>query len=305
MPPRAERGFTLIELLAVIAIIGTLCALLLPAVQAAREAARRAGCANNLRQMGLALHGYHDAHGSFPMGYVAASDRDPYNTSPGWGWGAMILPHIEQTPLFGSANFALPVERPENLTARVAVVASYICPADRNPGTYIAERDDGSSVGVFQTNSYAACYGAGLAIDDQPGSGNGLFRRNLVVRISDVRDGTSGTIAVGERGACLVRTPWAGTPSGAVSSFTPNSGFAGYPAGAIGRGAELVVAHVDDIQFNAPGTGPDDFYSPHPLGGYFLFADGSARFVRDSVDLHVLRALCTRDHGEIVDGGAY
>src|SRR5262249_39442326 len=151
-----------------------------------------------------------------------------------------------------------------NLTARTSYVGSYICPADRSPGRYVAARADGSPVGEFQTNSYAACYGAGLEIDDQPGSGNGLFRRNLVVRLADVRDGASGTIAVGERGACLVRTPWIGTPSGAVSSFTPNSGFQGYQDGALGRGAELVVAHVDSVNFNAPGTGPDDFYSPHP-----------------------------------------
>lgn len=304
-PTRIRRGFTLIELLAACSIIGVLCALLLPAVQAAREAARRAGCANNMRQMGIALHGYHDASGSFPMGYVAESDHDPYDTTPGWGWAAMMLPHLEQTPLFDSANFDLPLERSGNLTTRTSAVGSYICPADRNPGLYVAAGADGTPVGLFRTNSYAACYGAGLAIDDQPGSGNGLFRRNLVVRLADVRDGTGGTIALGERGACLVRTPWAGTPSGAVSSFTPGSSFDGYPAGALGRGAELVVAHVDDVRFNAPGTGPDDFYSPHPLGGNFLFADGSTRFIRDTVDLHILRALCTRDHGEFVGADAY
>jgi prepilin-type N-terminal cleavage/methylation domain-containing protein/prepilin-type processing-associated H-X9-DG protein len=302
---RRRRGFTLIELLAVLSIVGLLCALLLPAVHAAREAARRAGCSNNLRQMGLALQGYHDARGSFPMGYVASSDTDPYVTSPGWGWAAMILPHLEQAPLFASANFGLPVERPENFTTRVAALDTYTCPADRNPGLYTATDQSGAVVGVFRTNSYAACYGAGLEIDDQPSSGNGLFRRNLVVRLSEVRDGSSSTIAVGERGACLVRTPWCGAPDGAISMFTPNSSFEGYPAGAIGRGAELVVAHVDDVQFNAPGTGPDDFYSPHPLGGNFLFADGSVRFVRDTVDLAVLRALCTRDLGEVVGSDAY
>jgi prepilin-type processing-associated H-X9-DG protein len=144
-----------------------------------------------------------------------------------------------------------------------------------------------------------------LEIDDMPGSGNGLFRRNLVVRLDEVRDGASGTIAVGERGACLVRTPWCGAPDGAVSSFTNGSSFAGYPVGAIGRGAELVVAHVDDVRFNAPGTGPDDFYSPHPLGGNFLLVDGSVRFIHDTVDLVVLRALCTRDLGEVVNSDAY
>ena len=300
-----RRGFTLIELLAVVSIVGIVCALLLPAVQAARETARRVGCANQLKQLGLALHGYHDALGSFPMGYVAAPDRDPYQTTPGWGWAAMILPHLEQSSLFDTGNFHLPIEWPDNLTTRTADVGTFLCPADRNPGRYVATRADGTPVGLFQTNSYAACYGAGMEIDDQPDSGNGLFRRNFVVRLADVRDGASGTIALGERGACLVRTPWAGAPSQAVSSITPNSSVQGYPPGAVGHGAELVVAHVGETVFNGPGTGPDDFYSPHPLGGNFLFADGSARFLRDAIDLRVLRALCTRDLGEILGGDAY
>jgi prepilin-type processing-associated H-X9-DG protein len=295
----------LIELLVVIATIGVLCALLLPAILAARESARRAGCLHNLRQMGLALHAYHDVHGSLPMGYVALLNSNPYATTPGWGWAAMILPQLEQPALFGAANFSLPVEYPANLTTRITEVATYICPDDRNPGRYEARRADGTPVGLFQTNSYAACYGAGLEIDDQPESGNGLFRRNAVVRLDDVRDGTSQTIAVGERGACLVQTPWAGAPSWAISTFTPNSGLANYDPGATGRGGELVMAHADTVRLNGPGTGPDDFYSPHPMGGNFLFADGSARFLHDTIDLRVLRALCTRDHGEIVSSDSY
>lgn len=299
-----SRGFTLIELLVVAAIFGILIALLLPAVHAARESARRAGCANNLRQIGLALSTYHEARGSFPMGYVAASDLIPYVTSPGWGWAAMTLPHLEQGSLFDSSNFSLPIEVAANHTSRITAVAAYICPADRNHGLYVAKQADGTPVGDFHTNSYAGCYGAGLEIDDQPGAGNGLFFRNAVVRIVDVRDGTSSTIAVGERGACLVKTPWAGTPLGAVSTFTPTSQLAAYAEGAVGRGAELVVAHVTEVNFNAPGTGPDNFYSPHPIGGNFLFADGSVRFVRDTIDLGVLRALCTRDQGEIISSDA-
>jgi prepilin-type N-terminal cleavage/methylation domain-containing protein/prepilin-type processing-associated H-X9-DG protein len=302
---RTRSGFTLIELLVVIAVMAILCALLLPAIQAAREAARRAGCSNNLRQMGLALHSYHDARSTFPMGYVAAPDPDPLQTSPGWGWAALILPQLELSPLFDSGNFSLPLERPDNLTTRITAVGIYICPADRDPGRYLATRADGSPVGEFQSNSYAACYGAGLNVDDQPGFGNGLFYRNVVVGIADVRDGTSSTIALGERGACLVRTPWAGTPSQAISSINSGSTLLAYNTYDIGRGASLVVARVNDVNFNAPGTGPDDFYSPHPIGGNFLFVDGSVRFVRDTIDLSVLRALCTRDQGEIVSADAY
>jgi prepilin-type N-terminal cleavage/methylation domain-containing protein/prepilin-type processing-associated H-X9-DG protein len=300
-----HRGFTLIELLVVIAVVGLLLALCLPAVQAARESARRVGCAHNLRQMGLALHAYNEAVGSFPMGYVAARSSSAYETSPGWGWAALNLPYLEQRPLHDSANFNLPIECSANMTTRLTVVATYVCPADRAPGKYVAVRVDDTPVGEFQTNSYAGCFGAGLEIDDQPWAGNGLFFRNRSVRVLEVLDGTSTTIAVGERGACLVKTPWVGAPSGAVSSFTSGSSLQAYALGATGRGAELVVAHANVVNFNAPGTGPDDFYSPHPLGGNFLFADGSVRFVRDSIRLPVFRALCTRDGGEIVSPDEY
>ncbi len=112
------RGFTLIELLVVIAIIAILIALLLPAVQAAREAARRVQCTNNLKQIGFALHNYHDALGTFPMGYAARGKfADGHSdTAPGWGWASMILPQLEQGPLFNAANMGLAVESPQNAT---------------------------------------------------------------------------------------------------------------------------------------------------------------------------------------------
>src|SRR5271157_1212209 len=104
-----RRGFTLIELLVVIAIIGMLIALLLPAVQAAREAAHRGSCVNNLKQMGLALQNYHDALGTYPMSYAARSRfiDGATDTAPGWGWAAMILPQMEQMNLFNAINFSL------------------------------------------------------------------------------------------------------------------------------------------------------------------------------------------------------
>jgi prepilin-type N-terminal cleavage/methylation domain-containing protein len=217
---KSSRGFTLLELLVVIAVMSTLAALLLPAVQYAREAARRVQCRNNLKQIGLALLNYHDALGSFPMGYVSPGPASPLSTSPGWGWASMILAQLEQGPLYSSINFSLPIEYGDNFTARTTAVSVFACPSDRNVCTYLAVRADGSGVARVHTNSYAACYGAGGDISEAPEFGNGLFVRNRVTRISSILDGTSQTIAVGERGACLVMTPWAGTPANAISQFT-------------------------------------------------------------------------------------
>src|SRR4029077_18917949 len=132
-PPtmKLRRAFTLIELLVVIAIISVLIALLLPAVQAAREAARRASCVNNLKQLGIALHNYHDTMGAFPPGYLSIMGPVTFdNTGPGWGWAARTLNQMEQSPLFNSINFVLGIEFPANQTARLTVVASFLCPTD-------------------------------------------------------------------------------------------------------------------------------------------------------------------------------
>src|SRR3954449_12054832 len=116
-------GFTLIELLVVIAIIGTLVALLLPAVQAAREQARRIACQNNLKQIGLALAQYANRHGAFPPGYVSVWDPlQGKELGPGWGWASMILPELEQQALSNNLTFELPLHLPAHLTVRTAML---------------------------------------------------------------------------------------------------------------------------------------------------------------------------------------
>ena len=135
---RACRGFTLIELLVAIAIIAVLIALLLPAVQAAREAARRVQCTNNLKQIGIALHGYHDAIGAFPMGYAAQLRfvDGATDTAPGWAWAAMVLPQLEQAPLFNAANFRLSVSAPANATVVATPLRTFVCPSDLTSGPF-------------------------------------------------------------------------------------------------------------------------------------------------------------------------
>ncbi|MCB1129315.1 MAG: DUF1559 domain-containing protein, partial [Verrucomicrobiae bacterium] len=120
-----RRGFTLIELLVVIAIIAILIALLLPAVQQAREAARRTECKNKLKQLGLALHNYHDTFRAFPAAFYRGT-----TTSPGWGWGTMILPYIDQAPLYNQWVMTVSYDNGQNQTARRTKLAAYKCPSD-------------------------------------------------------------------------------------------------------------------------------------------------------------------------------
>ncbi len=136
-----RRAFTLIELLVVIAIIAVLIALLLPAVQAAREAARRIQCTNNLKQLGIALHNYHDTVGAFPPGYLSLMDPVTFdNDGPGWGWAAFSLNQMEQLPLYNSINFVLGIEFPANQTARLTVHQQLPLPVRRLAAEYVHRR---------------------------------------------------------------------------------------------------------------------------------------------------------------------
>ncbi|HWE38339.1 MAG TPA: DUF1559 domain-containing protein [Isosphaeraceae bacterium] len=322
-----RRGFTLIELLVVIAIIGVLIALLLPAVQMAREAARRTQCANNLKQMGLALHNYQTAIGSFPMGYAAAARfvDGATDTSPGWAWGAMILPQLEQRPLFDAANFGLPVEAPQNLTAARALLNVYLCPSD-TPADAASAIDDGTGVvlGLLAPSSYASCVGGDESDTttgiNNDGKGRGVFFRNSAIRPQDIIDGLSNTIALGERAWAINNGVWAGALNRGVirrgpMNPCPTTGAAYY------RAATLVQAHMNVLNSIAdPDGGLDDFSSFHPSGADFLFADGSVRFLKSvpsntgvaadgstvySPGSLIIQALGTRNGGEVVSANAY
>jgi prepilin-type N-terminal cleavage/methylation domain-containing protein/prepilin-type processing-associated H-X9-DG protein len=285
--PHVRRGFTLIELLVVIAIIAVLIALLLPAVQSAREAARRAQCINNLKQMGIALHNYHDAVLAFPPGYIAASkfiDAET-DTAPGWSWASMILPQLDQSPLYSSINLWLPVQAPANTTSVQTNLTVFLCPSDQLPGPTFAVTDGfGNTVATVAPTSYADSTGsdaADVALGlNNDGSGNGLFYRNSAIRIAAITDGTSETVMLLERAWGDSEGTWTGAIAGGYilrgpQNPCPGSSFASYLAPC------LVQAHCHMINTNADSdSGLDDPSSFHPGGANILFSDGSVHFIR-------------------------
>ena len=271
-PRRAARaGFTLVELLVVIAIIGILISLLLPAVQAAREAARRMSCSNNLRQIGIGLHNYHSALGCFAQGGIEVrslrnSDGSVmYPQGRQFAWSALILPHIEQAPLHDAIDFGKPFDDPANQQAAEQVVTTYICPS--TPRTSYLNEGRGAT-------DYGGIYGQRIVPPRDPPNGCMLYDRP--VRIRDVTDGTSHTLIVAEDAA------W---PDGqwinALNVFD--------------------VAYQVNPPSNAYTDLDNEIRSKHPGGANGLFCDGSVRFLPETMKTETLAAICTRDWGEVVE----
>ena len=195
------RGFTLIELLVVIAIIGVLVGLLLPAVQQAREAARRLTCVNNLKQTGLAIHTSYDANRHLPPGYlspgVSATDSSTSETSKGYAWSFFLLPYKEQTALFHSIDQSLEsVGTTNEARAAEANLGESLCPTDTAPDSFTV--NNGSGTVILPTSNYVAVLGWNN-VTTQSGQGNGVFFRNSEIKFKDISDGLSTTICVGER----------------------------------------------------------------------------------------------------------
>ncbi len=216
-------AFTLVELLVVIAIIGVLVGLLLPAVQAAREAARRMQCSNNMKQLGLALHNYESVYGRLPSGWVSRTVEG----DPGWGWAAAVLPFMEQSNLHAQIDSRLPIADPWHDRVRTVVINSFICPSDTGLSVFeIGEGDghghghphaghDGENVdeghklfSVSKSN-YVGMFGT-FELEDAPFNGNGIFFGNSRTKFRDIRDGLSNTLMVGERDSRLGGSVWHG-----------------------------------------------------------------------------------------------
>jgi prepilin-type N-terminal cleavage/methylation domain-containing protein/prepilin-type processing-associated H-X9-DG protein len=301
----SRRAFTLIELLVVIAIIGILLGLLLPAVQKVREAAARIQCENNLKQIGLACHNYHDVNRALPPGYLAT---DPYrdgttDTSPGWGWAAFLLPYLEQDNLYRQLNLAQPVQ---NSPAIGTTVKVYLCPSDTPPPAPFPITDPvGNTLALAAPCSYAATVGQDASDVADP-TGDGVFYRNSRTRLTDVTDGTSQTAMIGDRAWADSQGIWAGAITGGVMRAGPRNPW----QTATGPAPNLVLAHNNwiNIKTDADG-GLDDFSGYHTNGVNIVFADGSVHFLRsitaDGAERRAFWALGTRAGGEVIAGLDY
>ncbi len=358
-PPRQIRpvrpGFTLIELVVVIAIIAVLIGLLLPAVQQAREAARRIQCASNLKQIALAANGYHDAYGCYPQGVQFTFH---WSTS---GHHVALLPFLEQVPLFNAINFNWIVPWSDANTTFAGPVrpSTYVCPSDTmgtqvdifNPAMFYAPGEFYFCYTPFPEaySSYLGNagtwfrHGMPQAVIDQS---NGLFFQNqgleqvgtwTAVRIADITDGTSNTIAHGEHALGLLTDEdrIANAPSWACGWFSDTTFTSFYPMNPRGKVQNVYGDNLTEAFLGAAS-------SFHPGGANFAMADGSVRFIKDSIDswpmdpttatplgvtqtnpsplggdatglyqvapgtyFHVYQQLTTRKGGEVISAGSY
>lgn len=290
-------GFTLIELLVVIAIIAVLIALLLPAVQQAREAARRASCVNNLKQIGLALHNYHDSSNTFPPGYVSTFDNSGNDTGPGWGWGAMILSQMDQAAIRSTISFENPIESSVNAVPRTAIINTWLCPSDVAQTTWTAVTRDNLGNPLTTICKVSAANYVGMFGIPEPGiDGDGVFFRDSRIGIRDITDGSSQTLLVGERSQKWCVASWTGAVTG--SQLFPPAGSPAVPL--VENASGMILGHTFEGPPNAPGLECNCFSSLHSGGANLLFADGHVRFLSTSMDRNTFKALSTRAGGETV-----
>jgi prepilin-type N-terminal cleavage/methylation domain-containing protein/prepilin-type processing-associated H-X9-DG protein len=314
---KSRRGFTLIELLVVIAIIAVLIGLLLPAVQKVREAANRMSCSNNMKQIGLACHLYHDSYNQFPPGYVIDLSI-PYVGAP---WGLKLLPYLEQSNLYQGYNDTMPFWVPQDQQVDAVPLKIFQCPSSPNQGRQYMDTWSGPAAGYpitwgGSTSDYMATSGVlGFYWDyvfqgNPPAEGDrqGVFHDNPVnkgTRIADIRDGTSNTIMVCEqagmpdlyrRNALIKSAPFDPSDpdqiagSGWGDPFNGENWLVGSTSDGVNRPGPCVINCVNRTAL----------YSFHAGGCNVLAADGSVHFVRENVEPKTIIALIAMDKGLLI-----
>ena len=282
---RQRLGFTLVELLVVIAIIGILVSLLLPAIQAAREAARRMSCSNNLKQIGLALHNYESSYKRFPVGSWQSNFISPL---------VAVLPMLEQSNNYQQWDFSLSYANTYNATVANQKIATYLCPSMTLPREvpFLPARETGGP------SSYLLNEGT----DDYMANADGIFGLhwpsfgyiNPNRRFADITDGTSTTFFAGETVYNYRDSLWpasAGAPYAGTVRYGTARWVVGYPKIALGS-----VLFPYNVHAAAAMGG---YASQHPGGAQFLYADGSVRFLSQTIDVNTYRAAATRAGGEV------
>ena len=330
-----RRGFTLIEVLVVIANIAVLIALLLPAVQAAREAARRSQCINNMKQMGLALHNYHSTYNTFPS---ARPGDDPNNNdSNAMSMWVSLLGNLEQQPLSNAYNFALVWNDPSVSAVYAAVcipaanstvggtnLAVFNCPTDARVLPYLSTANSGRNdiphVAQLGLSSYATC--AGVMGPPSTGSdaigqystsdikhlNNGFADYGFPKKIKAFVDGTSNTFAVGET-AYDNDGSWYGLAQSTCTGANPmfNAWSISLRNASNFRVTKNPLNTLPGVGFSSGGACGTNaaFGSRHAGGANFLFADGSVKFIKNSISINVYWALSTRNEGEVISSDSY
>ncbi|QDT52961.1 hypothetical protein Pan44_09750 [Caulifigura coniformis] len=293
-----------LEALVVLFLVATFLAILLPHFGRARAVARRTQCLNNLKNIALALQNYSDVHNVYPPGYIvrAVSADDPavVEQGPGWGWGTMSLPHLDQGPMYRTFDFRL------DLPGNPTVISSLLCPDAQTTPFSVASTTAG--LVTVSPSSFVGVAGLG-SLTDQPGrpSGPGMFYRNSSTRMEEVEDGISNTLLVGERKSSFEKpdgriidtsSTWIGAVSGAFRD-------PGYDDGSFLEGpGSLVLGIVGQnrpvplkipLNGSPPGLG---FSSPHEGGVHFSRVDGSCSLLSSEIDVDLYMRLGQRADGQ-------
>ena len=298
---RCKNGFTLVELLVVIAIIGTLVALLLPAIQAARESARKASCRNNLRQIGVAMHNYESAYGKLPPGYKYAAGNQ--GNALGFSWGAMLLPFMELQSMYDAFDFRKPIYDNMNAAVREIHIATLLCPTDDvSPSGFVEMGDE-----RYAMACYVANFGTPDLDEDQeqrlpapadpfqrPGPW-GPFYRNSQTKLKEITDGLSHTLMIGERqngpfrtiGSHGVHIEYETTWAGAVRDIDDNSDDHGH----------MVLFQTGHTP-NHADSDDRDVSASHSGEALFLLCDGSVHSIAEDIDESLYFALGTMNWEE-------